>query len=117
MHGRRLGFTLSTALAFALCCGPSAHSQSGRVRKLRQPEARARGLSGRAVRTLNEVASGRSDETKAEGESSRTGDRRFDARGLNEGRRAPVAHSLDPETITFAVIMVMLIVILTSGRV
>jgi hypothetical protein len=117
MHRRPLGFSLIIALAYALCFDLSAHGQSGRVRQLRQTEARASGLSGREVKTRTKVSPERWDETRAGEESGRTGSRRFDARGLNEGRRPPVAYSLDAEHITFAVIAVMLIVILTSRRV
>ena len=104
-------------LAFVLCCEASVNAQSGKVRQMRQPEARSRGLSGREVKARTEVAPDRRDETKATEELSRASNRRFSVRGLNEGRRAPVAHSLDPEHITFAIIMGMIIVILASGRV
>ena len=117
MHGRRLGLMLSVALTFALCCGPAAHPQSGRVRKSRRPEARAGGLSGREVKTRPGVAPGRRGETEGAEGPSRGGEPRSEVPSPGAGRRVPAAHALDPEHITFAVIMVMLIVILTSGRV
>ena len=78
---------------------------------------RASGLSGRVFKTGAESALRPQGEKQAEEEPSRAGGRAFDVRGLNEGRRAPVAHSLDPEYITFAIIMGMIVVILRSGRV
>jgi hypothetical protein len=118
MHGRRLGLMLSVALTLALCCEvPNSHAQSGRVRRLHQPEMRASGLSGREVQTRAEVAPERLNETKAATEVNHTGNSTLEVRELNKGRRAPVAHSLDPEHITFAIIMGMIVLILVSGRV
>ncbi|HEX8846402.1 MAG TPA: hypothetical protein VF791_17275 [Pyrinomonadaceae bacterium] len=117
MDERRLGAALSLALAFALCCGMTARAQSGRARQSSRTEARVVGLSGREVKTDLGATTERRGETQAEGEPNRVGSGEFDVRDLNKGRRAPVAHSLDPELITFAVIMGMIVVILLSGRV
>jgi hypothetical protein len=117
MHERHLGFALTMALALAVCCAPLASAQSGRLRQSGQREARASGLSGREVKTSREGVPERLDERPPEEESSRAGGRTYDVRGLNEGRRAPVAHALDPEHITFAIIMGMIVLILVSGRV
>jgi hypothetical protein len=116
MHARRLGIALSAALALALCCGPVARAQSGRARQLLRTEARASGLSGREVKARAAGVLQDSDETQPAGELSRAGDGRFDVRRINEGRRAPVAHSLDPEYITYGVIFGMIIVILLAGK-